>query len=91
MYRMDAPVRAVHVVLAACRSGHPPVTLRTGGRGAIGPQADFRYEIRAASHTCALDLWAVTMTRTIDRPRPELFPSPLLPGPAERLQQLVRR
>src|SRR5271169_595886 len=47
MYRMDAPVRAVHVILAACRSGQPPVTLRTGGRGAIGPQADSRYEIRA--------------------------------------------
>jgi len=41
------PVRAVHVVLAACRSGRPPVTLRTGGRGAIGPQAEYRHEIRA--------------------------------------------
>src|SRR5580704_11412179 len=44
---MDAPVRAVHVVLAACRLGQPLVTLPTAGRGAIGPPADSRYEIRA--------------------------------------------
>ena len=45
--RSRHPVRAVHVVLAARRSGQPPVTLRTRGRGAIGPQGDCRYEIRA--------------------------------------------
>ena len=50
MCRMDAPVRAVHAVLTACRSGQPLVTLRTGGRGAIGPWIDSRYEIRVASH-----------------------------------------
>jgi hypothetical protein len=54
MFRMDAPVRAVHVVLVACRSGQPPVTLRTGGRGAIGPLADFRVKSGPVCHTWEL-------------------------------------
>ena len=54
MCRMDAPVRAVHVVLTALPIGPAPVTLRTGGRGAIGPRADSRYEIGPASHTLGI-------------------------------------
>ena len=54
MFRMDAPVRAVHVVLAACRSGQLLVTLRTGGRGAIGPLADSRVKSGRVCHTWEL-------------------------------------
>src|SRR5580704_15105960 len=54
--RMDAPVHTVHALRAAYRSGQPLVTLRTGGREAISPRADYRYEIWPASHTRELAL-----------------------------------